>query len=278
MLNGIKKFFQDKAERKAKLKQQHTEKAKQLVIIHKARVDGRVNLKKRIEDELDTKNCPVDEIVTRFQSVIDDEHFGRFYLPEDFFESNPDNKQYTNIAMVELLMQTTAANASRVPTEDALNFAKTIFDNSFNNSHFKNDVFTELDSKWSHREEPKLIKYFLAYGLGPLAARIPQEDKIEFFEVCESKMIIKIMAESGDLEDFAALMYNIFSGIELSDIDAIMSQSNCMGYVQDHSDPEKLREAFDTLGRDMDPMLVHALKKYIGHKPSEVEPPYLSND
>ncbi len=285
MFEGIKKFFKERAEENARREGYRLEAAEKQYEIDIVRVNGRVNLRKRIETELSAKNCPMEEIVPRFQSVIDDKHFDKFIQSNNYpkrekiyFELNDvfekeglDVTLYRNDSMATLFIEAATANAQRVLPEDAVDFAKTLFERK------DYGTFSKLDWDWHSHDEKRLPKYFLTYGLVSLAAKVPQEDKIVFFDACESNVIIKTMAEFGNPVDFAALMYNIFGGIKLGDVEKVLFESGVMGLVPNFSDPEKLREAFDTLGRDMDPMLVHTLKKYIGQKPNEGSPSFEDN-
>jgi|GEM_PF-3048118 len=287
MLKQVITFFKEAAKENKERKQYRLEAAEEQYKKDKVRVDGRVNLRRRIEEELSPRNCPAEEIVSRFQSVIDDEHFLRFIggetyssgyyknyfeLSDVFKKAGLDISLYKNDAMVTLFIEKATDNARRILPEDAVDFMKTLLERK------DYGTFTELDMEWHKRDDGKPLKDFLARGLVPLAGRVHEEDKVEFFHACESSMFVRIMGEEGNPEDFAAFMYNIFGNMDLYEVDNVLSQSDCMVMLKELERDNPVTQAFDDIVGKENTALANTLKKYIGWKPLEDQKLHLSNE
>ena len=251
VFDAVKEAGAEKARKKAKEKQTLDE-------IY----DGKVNLKQKIE-ALSPENCPVEDIIPRFKSVIEDEYFRHFYEPTDLFvRLHPDIEKYTSRPMTKLFMEMSTANASRILPEDAVDFVRTLFvGNSFSRIY---GVY--LEPLWTKTQE---LKDFFSHGLVPLAAKVHPEDKIKFFRACETELYLKIFVEVCNPEDVAAFLYNIFGEMKAGDVDAVLVQTDIMEYLPNRGNADEYAKAFDSFcTAGMDSRLPYVFKKHIGWKPA----------
>ncbi len=224
-------------------------------------VNGRNRLLKRMEEELSPRNCPAEEIVSRFRSVIKDKYFPveelkRQYNNHDLFHEAMDKLKEREWLKVKDFLGFATVNAPRVPPEDAVDFVRTLF---------VNNTFDISDCGWSEKEE---TKFFLSHGMVPLADNVNPEDKVKFFRACETKWYLKILIEEGNPQDAAAFLYNVFGEMKANEVDSVLAQSDIMELIPMRGNAEEYTKAFEAhLQPHMDSRLPYVFKKSMGWSP-----------